>query len=151
MPNPKKPRTPCLACGAEPKGASYKYCSNRCQFVFQNARLIERWQRGEISGLSKMGLVSKPVKEYLRKKFGNKCCICGWSQVNKKTGLVPVVADHIDGNWRNNTEENLRLLCPNCDSLNPTFAGSNKGKSGRYRYPSKRVAEAHMVVVAEKS
>lgn len=151
MPNPKKPRKPCLNCGAEPYRSFYKYCSNRCQFDFQNALLIKRWRTGEVSGLSRMGLVSKPIKDFLRKKFGNRCCICGWAEVNKKTGLVPVVADHIDGNWRNNTEENLRLLCPNCDALNPTFAGANKGRSGRYRYPSKRVIEAGGVVSNKKA
>lgn len=145
MPNPKKPRTPCRTCGKEPAGASYKYCSNICQLAFQRRQRIAQWKRGEISGLSKMGLVSRLIKEYLREKFGNKCCLCGWSEVNPKTGLVPVVADHIDGNWRNNREENLRLLCPNCDSLNPTFAGANKGRSGRYRYPSNRAREARAV------
>lgn len=43
------------------------------------------------------------------------------------TGKVPVVADHIDGDWQNNRPENLRLLCPNCDSLQPTYGGLNKG------------------------
>lgn len=142
MPNPKKPRTPCLNCGKEPAGAGYKYCSNICQGILKHNLFVELWKRGEMSGLNTMGLVTKPIKDYLRQKFNNKCCLCGWSQLNRKTGLVLLVADHIDGNWRNNTEENLRLICPNCDSLSPTYAGANKGRSGRYRYPSKRVTEA---------
>ena len=69
--------------------------------------------------------------------------MCSWSEINQKTGLVPLVADHIDGNWRNNTESNLRLLCPNCDSLTPTYAGLNRGKSKRIRAVSKRAKEGN--------
>lgn len=29
--------------------------------------------------------------------------------------------DHIDGDNKNNKEENLRILCPNCHSQTPTF------------------------------
>ena len=63
-----------------------------------------------------LGIVSGYIKRYLRIKFENKCCLCGWSKVNTKIGYPPLVADHIDGNWRNNVESNLRLICPNCDS-----------------------------------
>ncbi len=35
--------------------------------------------------------------------------------------------DHIDGNSDNNSEENLRLVCPNCHSLTSTYRGTNRG------------------------
>ncbi len=35
--------------------------------------------------------------------------------------------DHIDGNSDNNSEENLRLVCPNCHSLTSTYCGTNRG------------------------
>ena len=140
--NPKKPRMPCLWCGGEPARAFYKYCSNVCQFSYQRGIIIKNWKAGKITGLNNIGLVSKPVKTYLRGKFGNKCSLCGWSKINKKTGLVPLVADHIDGNWRNNPEKNLRVICPNCDSLNPTYAGSNRGNGRSTRRLSKRAVEA---------
>ena len=93
-----------------------------------------------------MGLVSSYVKHYLRKKFKNKCCLCGWSEINRKSGLIPLVADHIDGNWRNNTESNLRLICPNCDSLSPTYAALNRGKGRSNRALSKRAKEGRLLV-----
>lgn len=39
---------------------------------------------------------------------------------------IPLELDHIDGNHQNNALENLRLLCPNCHALTPTFRGKNK-------------------------
>lgn|SRR5208282_1211431 len=41
--------------------------------------------------------------------------------------LIPIELDHRDGNHANNRLENLRLLCPNCHALTPTYRGRNKG------------------------
>lgn len=140
--NAKKPRTPCRVCGNEPAGASYKYCSNICQQEFQYRRYIEEWKAGKRLGLQKQGTVSPSIKRYLREKYHDQCCICGWAQINPLTNKVPLVADHIDGNWQNNIESNLRLICPNCDALNPTYAALNKGKGRQNRPPDKRAAMA---------
>ena len=149
MANPKKPRPKCPVCGKEPYRSYYKYCSNICQRKYEYQEYIKKWQIGKVSGLMCLGLVSRYVKKYLRDKFGNKCCICGWAEVNLKTGQVPLVADHLDGNWRNNQEENLRLLCPNCDSLTPTFAGLNRGKGREMRVKSKRAREARSMFLSK--
>lgn len=54
------------------------------------------------------------------------CSRCGISTwLEEKLTLV---LDHIDGNADNNSIENLRLLCSNCDSQTPNYKAKNKGK-----------------------
>ena len=146
MPIPRKPRVNCPVCGKETSRPDYKYCSNKCQQEFQYQSYIKKWKSGKIKGLNSFGLVTPSIKKYLRRKFKNKCYLCGWAKINPKTKLVPLVADHIDGNWENNTEKNLRLICPNCDSITPTFAALNKGKGRKNRALSKRAQKARLLI-----
>ena len=142
MSMPKKTRNNCANCGKETSRPGYKYCSNACQIKYQYQNYIKKWKSGEIEGLQNPGIVSRHVKRYLRNKYRNKCCLCGWDKINIKTKQVPLVADHIDGNWRNNIENNLRLLCPNCDSLTSTYAGLNRGNGRKNRVLSARARES---------
>ena len=146
MAMPKKPRAQCLFCGKETLRPTYKYCTNACQHEYQYQSYIRKWKLGTVSGLQNIGIVSMYVKRYLREKYGNKCSLCGWAKVNIKTGKVPLVADHIDGNWQNNTEKNLRLICPNCDSLSPTYGALNKGNGRKNRALSNRTKEGQIFV-----
>jgi 5-methylcytosine-specific restriction endonuclease McrA len=58
---------------------------------------------------------------------------CGWCEINPKSGNVPIDLDHIDGNSTNNNFENVRLLCPNCHSLTPTYKALNYGNGKHNR------------------
>lgn len=40
---------------------------------------------------------------------------------------IPLELDHVDGDRHNNQLENLRLLCPNCHAMTPTYRGKNIG------------------------
>jgi len=53
------------------------------------------------------------------------CCEwCGISEWNDRP--LTLELDHIDGNNRNNSIENLRLLCPNCHSQTNTFRNKHR-------------------------
>lgn len=54
----------------------------------------------------------------------NECAICGLGPEWKGSPLV-LRLDHINGVRTDNRLENLRIVCPNCDSQLPTFAGRN--------------------------
>ncbi|KIZ18748.1 HNH endonuclease signature motif containing protein [Streptomyces natalensis] len=56
-----------------------------------------------------------------------RCALCGIEPVWLGEPL-PFEVDHIDGNWRNNRVENLRLLCPNCHSTTDSYRGRSKGR-----------------------
>ncbi len=56
-----------------------------------------------------------------------KCELCGWSK-SSLDGRIPVELDHINGDRFDNRLENLRILCPNCHSLQMTHRGKNKQK-----------------------
>lgn len=58
------------------------------------------------------------------------CEICGWCK-RSIDGRVPVELDHMNGDPSDNRLENLRILCPNCHSLQPTHRGLNKGARAR--------------------
>jgi predicted RNA-binding Zn-ribbon protein involved in translation (DUF1610 family) len=67
---------------------------------------------------------NRPSAEFLRRSMLEKsveyvCLPCGNDETWNGISLTLEV-DHIDGNWLNNTLENLRFLCPNCHSQQVT-------------------------------
>lgn len=121
----------CLGCNILTSNPSF--CSLTCQRENDFIKYIEQWKLGLVSGSQPKGNICRYVRRYILEKFGNKCSICGWQEYNPVTNRVPVEIEHIDGNWLNNNEDNLTLLCPNCHSLTTTFRGLNKGKGRAYR------------------
>ena len=122
-----------------------------------NQTLLQRvsFEGLDISGLKtrrnqKRGLTSRgrtqPLEQYLVEngrhdirikdrliKTGllvNRCALCPVGPEWENKPLV-LVLDHINGVGNDNRIENLRLLCPNCNSQTATFAGRNLPKRDR--------------------
>lgn len=125
----------CKICGKPVSKASKGFCSNTCYAEFKYNEYIEKWKRGEVNGLRGEYQLSTHIKKYIFKKYNNKCSECGWDKINPYTGTFPLEIHHKDGNFENNKEENLQLLCPCCHSLTPTYKNHNKsGRKARKKY-----------------
>lgn len=72
------------------------------------------------------------IREYLADAQDGCCAICGGATTWQGLPLV-LVLDHMDGDASNNCRDNLRLICPNCDSQLPTYKSRNRGKGRHYR------------------
>ena len=123
----------CLECGKSINKRNAKFCNNKCQANYQYKNYINNWKNGIENGMSGKYQMSHHIKRYLFEKYDNKCSKCGWSETNKYTNNIPLEIEHIDGNYLNNKEENLILLCPNCHSLTSTYKGANKGNGRKDR------------------
>lgn len=71
------------------------------------------------------------IKPHILKEQNNKCAICGISNIWNNKSLI-FILDHIDGKASNNLRDNLRLICPNCDSQLDTYKSKNKNSDRIY-------------------
>jgi hypothetical protein len=128
----------CLNCEKNHSVKRYKnqkYCSLKCQNLYKRNLFIKAWLKGDESGTRPSASAhptARPfcghIKSYLIDKNNNKCSSCGWGEINKFTGRVPLELDHINGNRNDNRPENVRILCPNCHALTSTYRGLNVKK-----------------------
>lgn len=126
----------CLNCDESLGINSRKFCSIKCQKEFEYKKYIDNWKNGKVSGMRGNYQISLFIRRYLFEKYDSKCCVCGWSKKNRFTNQIPLEIEHKDGNYKNNNESNLLLLCPNCHSLTSTYKGANRnnGRKERIEY-----------------
>lgn len=126
----------CLLCNKEYKLGSDRskiYCSHKCQQRHRHIIAYNKIITGDAT-IMRANYSPAPFRNDILKEQENRCSICSIiPEWNKKT-LVFIV-DHIDGNASNNKRDNLRCICPNCDSQLDTYKSKNKnGARSYYRY-----------------
>lgn len=134
--NPRKVerRTHCLKCNIRILGSGRFYCSRRCNNAHKKDNFKDKFTEAFLSNsLKPGGSTTRAIRKHLIRTVGERCQECGWARRHKVTGRVPVEVHHRDGNAENNRPDNVRLLCPGCHSLTPTFRNLNKGKGRAYR------------------
>lgn len=107
-----RPIVVCPGCYGPHQNATY--CSMKCR----NNHTLMRFRAGEISDRGTLG-------KLLRQLHGNKCQSCKNSEWLGQP--LPLEVDHTSGDASDNRPANLRLVCPNCHSITPSWKGRNKG------------------------
>lgn len=117
----------CVTCKRECKKThkSQLYCSFACSSEADRIKRHEDFHLGMCS--------SYRAKLVLIELHGHVCMECGWDKINVTHGKCPVELEHVDGNSTNNHPSNLKLMCPNCHSLTPTYRALNKGNGRENR------------------
>jgi rubredoxin len=131
---PKYKERVCPQCGNTKRMHSDQvFCSHTCGNLSKRTEKIKLWLEGSdvLTTRGKTG-TRHWIRDYLLEECGYKCSKCGWGEINPYTGKIPLELEHIDGDFTNNTKDNLEILCPNCHSLTSTYKGANK-KAGRPR------------------
>lgn len=123
----------CLNCGSEyiKYNKNKKYCSQKCQLDYQHKKSYLNFLKGD-STIQRANYNCRIFKPDILQEQNNKCAICGNENKWNNKELI-FILDHIDGNAKHNIRENLRLVCPNCDSQLSTYKSKNKN-SARYYY-----------------
>lgn len=103
------------------------YCNSVCHNKYKYEEYIKNWKLDLNLGYSGKTLqLSNPIRTYMLLKNNNSCQDCGWNKLHPVDNKPLVEIDHIDGDASNCKENNLRVLCPNCHSMTPTFRARNK-------------------------
>jgi hypothetical protein len=138
-------RSVLLNLGLKPAGGNYRYVNEKIvELGFDKSHFKGKaWNKGlvlgpkfntpiielltENSSFQSHKLKIKLFQAGLKKPV---CELCGWA-LQSADGRIPVELDHINGIRTDNRLENLRILCPNCHSLQPTHRGKNIRKHAR--------------------
>ncbi len=129
----KRTTLECINCGASLTSGQKKFCSNKCGADYSHKQYIKKWLSGQVDGVQSEVWTSRHIRRYIIQTRGERCERCGWSERNPYTGKIPLHLDHIDGNFKNNRPENLRLLCPNCHALTSTYGSRNRGNGRPFK------------------
>ena len=123
--------------GLNSSGGSHNLISKKIkEYKIDTSHFIKGNPKGRTLKISldKITVVDSTYNRYHLKKrllnegyIKNKCEICGLEGWWNGEPII-MILDHINGIHNDHRIENLRMLCPNCNSQQPTFAGKNQNR-----------------------
>ncbi len=122
----------CLNCNNIIEYYGKKFCSNECEHLYRSKEAYKKFLETEGKENDPF-YTPKIFKKYFLQEQNNECAICHCEPIHNNKELV-FVMDHIDGHCTNNKRENIRLICPNCDSQLDTYKSKNKHSDRTDRY-----------------
>lgn len=129
----------CGYCGKPLERKNAKFCSSKCS----EAKKHELSYKDFLENNDKYcrgNYTPKHFKSEFLKEQNNVCAICGGPTEHNGKPLV-FILDHIDGDASNNKRENLRMICPNCDSQLETYKSKNKNSTRRNYWKDKIIRD----------
>ena len=105
-----------------------KFCSRKCYDAYHTQEHYQHYLQDNSIAYGQQNM--QRYKKYFLEEQNHECAIChikdNWNNMK-----LTFILDHIDGNADNNSRDNLRLICPNCDSQLSTYKSKNKNSARR--------------------
>jgi predicted transcriptional regulator len=116
-----------------------KFCTSFCSSSYKHKEAYNDYLKNNYKYCNG-GYTPKNFKDFFLNDQNNKCQICNIDSKWMNRDLIFVI-DHIDGDASNNKRENIRMICPNCDSQTETFKSKNKNSKRRNYWKEKIIKD----------
>ena len=122
----------CKKCGNKISRNSRSGLCPSCYIEEKAENKIRLWKETGETGCNATSMLRNCIRDYIFEKQNKQCAICGMNNTWNGNELH-FILDHINGDASNNWENNLRLICPNCDSQLDTYKSKNKNSARNHR------------------
>lgn len=111
----------------------------KAQETLKNKAILDSEYKLQNLPFDQLSFVLK--REKIRREQDSSCLVCKYKEWNNQ--LILLELDHINGNKKDNSRENLRLICPNCHSQTKTYKTKNISNSVKIAW-RKHISETRL-------